>query len=195
MKIIKLLFLFSVYLAFGQNFTKKDTLLGSNTAYRDFWDVQRYDVKVEPSYEQKSLKGSNKITFKITKSVRNPVFQIDLQQPMKYDSIRSSFRIKSTKVDGNFIFLETKESFKKGQTHTLEIDFSGNPTIAENAPWDGGWVFTQDEKGNPWMSVACEGIGASVWLPIKEYWGDEPDMGMTLTITTPKDLMGVGMED
>ena len=192
MKIIKLLFLLSVYFAFGQNFTKKDTLLGSNTAYRDFWDVQRYDVKVEPSYEQKSLKGSNKITFKITKSVRNPVFQIDLQQPMKHDSIRSSFRIKSTKVDGNFIFLETKESFKKGQTHTLEIDFNGNPIIAENAPWDGGWVFTQDEKGNPWMSVACEGIGASVWLPIKEYWGDEPDMGMTLTITTPKDLMGVG---
>ena len=192
MKIIKLLFLLSVYFAFGQNFTKKDTLLGSNTAYRDFWDVQRYDVKVEPSYEQKSLKGSNKITFKITKSVRNPVFQIDLQQPMKHDSIRSSFRIKSTKVDGNFIFLETKESFKKGQTHTLEIGFSGNPIIAENAPWDGGWVFTQDEKGNPWMSVACEGIGASVWLPIKEYWGDEPDMGMTLTITTPKDLVGVG---
>ena len=119
MRIIKLLFLFSVYFVFGQNFTKKDTLLGSNTAYRDFWDVQRYDVKVEPSYEQKSLKGSNKITFKITKSVKNPVFQIDLQQPMKHDSIRSSFKVKSTRVDGNFIFLETKESFKKGQTHTL----------------------------------------------------------------------------
>ena len=192
---MRILILFASVLfniASGQTFTKSDTLLGSNTQYRDFWDVQRYDVTVEANHNRKSLLGKNKISFNIIKDVTNPTFQIDLQEPMKYDKISSNFKIISKKREGNFIFLKTKARFKKGEKYFLEIDFSGNPTIAKNAPWDGGWVFAQDNEGNPWMSVACEGIGASVWLPIKEMWSDEPDEGATLTIITPKNLTGVG---
>ena len=192
---MRILILFACVLfniASGQTFTKSDTLLGSNTPFRDFWDVQRYDVTVEANHSKKSLLGKNKISFNIIKDVTNPTFQIDLQEPMKYDKISSDFKIISKKREGNFIFLETKARFKKGEKYFLEIDFSGNPTIAKNAPWDGGWVFAQDNEGNPWMSVACEGIGASVWLPIKEMWSDEPDEGATLTIITPKNLAGVG---
>ena len=192
MRILILLASVLFNIASGQTFTKSDTLLGSNTQFRDFWDVQRYDVTVEANHSKKSLLGKNKISFNIIKDVTNPTFQIDLQEPMKYDRISSNFKIISKKREGNFIFLKTKARFKKGEKYFLEIDFSGNPTIAKNAPWDGGWVFTQDEKGNPWISVACEGIGASVWLPIKEMWSDEPDEGATLTIITPKNLTGVG---
>lgn len=192
MRILVVLFLFLFQLGLGQNFTKKDTLLGSNTEFRDFWDVRKYEVTIEPNFEQRSIRGSNKIIFEIVKDVVNPTFQIDLQQPMKADRIKSDFTAFSQKVEGDFIFLETKGKFKKGDKYYLDIDFSGNPTIAQNAPWDGGWVFTQDENDYPWMSVACEGIGASVWLPIKEMWSDEPDEGARLTIITPKDLVGVG---
>ncbi|MGZ5188380.1 MAG: M1 family peptidase, partial [Kaistella sp.] len=68
----------------AQNFSKQDTLKGSNTAFRDFWDVKKYEISVEPNIQNKSVAGTNKITFEITKDVTNPVFQIDLQQPMKY---------------------------------------------------------------------------------------------------------------
>lgn len=192
MKKYILLFLCSFNFIFGQNYSKKDTLLGSNTMYRDFWDVRHYAVEIEPDFEQKSLKGKNKITFEIVKDAENPVFQIDLQTPMKYDKIDANFRIKSKRVEGNFIFIETQQRFRKGERYELDIAFSGNPTIAQNAPWDGGWFFTKDNWENPWMSVACEDIGASVWLPIKEYWGDEPDEGARLTIITPKNLVGIG---
>ncbi|WP_228409292.1 M1 family metallopeptidase, partial [Chryseobacterium sp. HMWF001] len=82
--------------------------------------------------------------------------------------------------------------FKKGKKYTIDVTYSGNPTIAKRAPWDGGWVFTKDENGNPWMSVADEGIGASIWLPTKDIWDDEPDNGVVMKIITPKDLVGVG---
>lgn len=176
----------------GQNFTKKDTLLGSDTEYRDFWDIKKYEVEIEPNFEQKSLKGKNKITFEIVKNVENPTFQIDLQTPMKYDEIKADFKIISKKVEGNFIFIKTQKQFRKGDRYALEIAFSGYPTIAKNAPWDGGWIFTKDNMGNPWISVANQDVGASVWLPVKEYWGDEPDEGAILTIITPKNLVGVG---
>ena len=172
--------------------TKIDTLKGSNTEFRNFWDVKKYDIVVEPNFDAKSIKGSNKISLTIEKDVKNPTFQIDLQNPMKADKITASFPVTEKKMDGDFIFLHTKKNFKKGEKFTIDIEFSGNPVIAKNAPWDGGWMFTKDKNGNPWMTVADEGIGASIWLPVKDIWSDEPDNGVTLKIITPKDLVGVG---
>ncbi len=174
-----------------EKFTKTDSLKGSNTQFRNFWDVKKYDIVLEADFDTKSIKGSNKISLEIEKNVTNPVFQIDLQNPMKAGKIKASFAITEQKVDGDFIFLHTKQTFKKGEKFTIDIDFSGNPVIAKNAPWDGGWIFKKDKNGNPWMTVADEGIGASIWLPTKDIWSDEPNNGTTFKIITPKDLVGV----
>lgn len=184
--------LFSL-LGHAQTFSKKDTLKGSETQFRNFWDVKKYLVEVEPNAENQSVKGKNRIEFIITKDVINPTFQIDFQQPMKVEELSNSFdKNKLFKRDGDFIFLETKKAFKKGEKYFIDITFSGNPRIAKNAPWDGGWVFAKDKEGNPWISVAQEGDGASLWLPSKDSWSDEPENGIQLTIITPKGLTGVG---
>lgn len=198
MKKLTYTLLFASGLVFGQffenteKFSKQDSLKGSNTKFRDFWDVKKYELSVEPDFKQKSIKGNNKISFEIIKDVTNPVFQIDLQQPMKADKVITNFPIANYKQDGDFIFINTKKSFKKGEKFTVDVIYSGKPTIAKRAPWDGGWVFAKDENGNPWMSVADEGIGASIWLPTKDIWSDEPENGIIMKITTPKDLVGVG---
>ncbi|WP_433630708.1 M1 family metallopeptidase [Chryseobacterium cucumeris] len=198
MKKLSYTLLFASGLVFGQFFekdkvfTKQDTLKGSNTEFRNFWDVKKYDLSVEPDFEQKSIKGNNKISFEIIKDVTNPVFQIDLQQPMKADKVEGNFPIANYKQDGDFIFITANKKFKKGEKYTINVTYSGKPTIAKKAPWDGGWVFTKDEKGNPWMTAADEGIGASIWLPTKDIWSDEPDNGIIMKIVTPNDLVGVG---
>lgn len=198
MKKLTYTLLFASGLAFGQffekdkTFTKQDTLKGSNTIFRNFWDVKKYDLSVEPDFAQKSIKGNNTISFEIIKDVTNPTFQIDLQQPMKADKVTASFPISEYKQDGDFIWIKAKKNFKKGEKYTIDVAYSGNPTIAKHAPWDGGWIFTNDQNGNPWMSVADEGIGASIWLPTKDIWSDEPDNGVVMKIITPKDLVGVG---
>ncbi|MCL1676225.1 M1 family metallopeptidase [Elizabethkingia meningoseptica] len=200
-KIIISAFLLSGIIGYGQNkdafgktehtFSKQDSLFGSNTKYRDFWDVKKYDIEAEPNFAQKSVKGNNRISFTITRDVKNPTFQIDIQQPMKTSNVMSDFEISSQKREGNFLFIQAAGSFKKGDEHFISLDFEGNPVIAIRAPWDGGWVFTKDATGKPWMTTATEDIGTSVWLPIKDYWGDEPDNGVTFTLTSPKDLVGV----
>lgn len=198
MKKLSYTLLFASGLVFGQffetgkTFTKQDTLKGSDTAYRNFWDVKKYDLSVEPDFEAKSIKGYNKISFEITKDIKSPTFQIDLQQPMKADKVQASFPMAEYKQEGDFIWIKSDKAFKKGEKYTVDITYSGNPRIARNAPWDGGWIFTKDEKGNPWMSVADEGIGASIWLPTKDIWSDEPENGIVMKIITPKDLVGVG---
>jgi aminopeptidase N len=185
-----LLFLSGILSA--QPFSKVDSLKGSNTIFRNFWDVIKYEISVEPNFEGRSIVGTNRITFEITKDISNPIFQIDLQQPMNYKIIDSDEKLYTSKRDGDFIFVETNKNYKKGEIHAITFQFFGNPAIAKNAPWDGGWVFSKDKNGNPWILAAQEGIGASVWLPTKDIWSDEPDEGMIMEISTTKDLVGVG---
>lgn len=178
-------------LAGAQTFSTTDSLKGSDTAFRNFWDVKKYDLTVEADFKTKSVKGTNTIYFEITKEVQKPVFQIDLQHPMNF-KIRNLPAGFSARRDGDFIFISTNRTYKPGERAKFEIEYSGNPVVAKNAPWDGGWVFKQDENGNPWMSVAQEGIGTSVWLPVKDLWSDEPEEGVIMNIITPKKLQGVG---
>lgn len=172
-------------------FTKQDTLRGSNGKYRKSWDVKKYDLTIEPNYEDKFIKGVNKMSFVMKKSSK--LMQIDLQEPMKIDSIvYGKTKLQYTR-EKNVYWVKTTRSMNKsiGKEQIIEIYFSGHPTIAKNPPWDGGWIFTKDDLGYPWMSVACQGLGASVWFPNKDYQGDEPDNGAKIRIITTDDLIGV----
>ena len=169
----------------------EDLLLGSNTEYRKKWDVKHYDLIIEPDFKNKYIKGSNTIKFQ---NKGSKIIQIDLKEPMKIDSIFSlKNRVVPFNKQGNFYYLDISVLNNEDNINNeLTIYFSGKPIIAKNAPWDGGWIFTKDRSGKDWMSVACEGIGASIWYPCKDYLGDEPDEGMTLTIITDDDLKGIG---
>lgn len=170
---------------------REDTLKGSNTEFRNFWDVKKYELSVEPDFDKKTVQGKNKITFEITNDVSNPVFQIDLQQPMNFKFVNKDSKLTATR-DKDFIFIQAKKNYKKGEVQSFNFEFFGNPIIAKHAPWDGGWVFDKDEEGNPWISVAQEGNGVSLWLPTKDIWSDEPENGIVMDIITPKNLTGVG---
>lgn len=71
----------------------------------------------------------------------------------------------------------------------LTIYYHGKPRAAKLPPWDGGLVWQKDSLNNPWIGVACQGLGASIWYPCKDYQGDEPDNGASLSFTAPDSLM------
>lgn len=175
-----------------KEYTRQDTLRGSNTEFRNWWNVLRYDIELEPNYDKKYIQGKNTMEFEVISNSDSQLFQIDLQQPMKIDKIYLGGKeVKNFTREGNVYFLEFDKKLKKNSKYKLAMSFSGHPTIAVNPPWDGGWIFTKDEKGRPWMTVACQGLGASVWFPNKDYQGDEPDNGASVTLIVDKDLVGV----
>ena len=175
-----------------KEFTRQDSLRGTNNEFRNWWDVKHYKVNVEPDFSTKSIKGTSTITFDISAKQGSDLIQIDLQEPMKIVHVKlNGQEIKEFKQDGNVYFITVGKKLK-AKDNLLELQYQGNPRVAIKAPWDGGWIFTKDEKGRDWMSVAVQGLGASAWFPNKDYLGDEPDNGMELEIVTPKDLVGVG---
>ncbi|UOB17857.1 M1 family metallopeptidase [Abyssalbus ytuae] len=172
-------------------FTHADTLRGSITDERAWWDVMRYDISVTPDFEKKYTTGFNTITYKVVRKKHPDVMQIDLQQPLVIDSIiydqKQSLKFNR---EGNVYHVKTPRQ-KIESEHEVKIYFSGHPHEAIRAPWDGGWTFTKDEKGRPWMTVTCQGLGASIWYPNKDHQSDEPDHGASLTMRVPGDLMAV----
>ncbi len=176
-----------------KEFTRADTLRGSNGPGRQLWDVLHYEIDVEPDYATKTIKGSNFIRF-LDKGVSQ--MQLDLQQPMEIDSIiKDGSRLGFTR-DGNLYWVTVRNEASNANftpvQATINIYFSGKPREAVRPPWDGGWIWKKDKNNNPWMSVACQGLGASVWYPCKDIQSDEPDNGAILHVTVPDSLMAVG---
>ncbi len=113
---------------------------------------------------------------------------IDLQAPMRIINIISNGRQIPYKQDGRFWWIEKSGVNIAGSLDSLEIQFDGCPKSAKNAPWDGGVVWTKDEKGRTLVGTACQGIGASIWWPCKDLQSDEPDNGADLNFTVNDDL-------
>ena len=199
-----LIFIFFILyspISIGQ-FTHADSLRGSYGPARSWWDVTKYDLHVKFNLEDSSISGWNIITFKVLK--KGNLMQIDLQEPLVIDSIfeinetpsepkRTAYKkekVKSYYKDGNAYFVSTTNNNLQ-TTNKLIVYYHGKPHVAKKAPWDGGIIWARDKNKNPWISIACEGLGASVWYPCKDHQSDEPDSA-ELHITAPSELVSVG---
>src|SRR5436190_7776988 len=185
----------------SKTFTHADTLRGSIGPERAWWDVTQYDVSVRPDFKTKSISGTTIIAFNaITAGQR---MQIDLQQPLIVDSATTEVSVykdgifkvedRAVKLDhvDNVLWVDLPIAMKQGEASTITIRYHGTPRAAKHPPWDGGWIWKTDKQGNPWMSVACQGLGASVWYPCKDHQSDEPERA-ALHITVPDSLQAIG---
>ena len=168
--------------------SRQDTLRGSITPERAWWDLTYYhlDIKVEP--DKKYISGSNTVGYKVLES--NKVMQIDLQKPMNITSITSKNKELKFTREGNAYFVKKKKKQKKGDVNYIKINYEGFPREAIRAPWDGGLSWKKDENDNHFIATSCQGLGASVWWPNKDHMYDEVD-SMLISVNVPKNLTNV----
>jgi aminopeptidase N len=189
-QIFLLFFLLNTYVqSRAQKYSAQDTLRGSITPERIWWDLVYYDLDVTVQPKVKSIRGTNTIHYKVVSP--NNIMQIDLQPPMKLiKAVQDEVEL-SINQNGNahFIQLEKKQNRKK--IEQIVLHFEGQPKEAINAPWDGGFSWKKDYNGNDFIATSCQGIGASVWWPNKDHMYDEVD-SLQMKITVPKHLKAVG---
>lgn len=170
--------------------THADTLRGSLTPERTWWDVQRYDITIRPDFSTKTCVGNDLITYKVVGDLQ-PAMQVDLQAPLHIDSVVLNGRDRlGFSQEGNAWHVHTPRQ-AVGQTNRVRVYFSGTPHESTRPPWSGGWTWARDSLGRPWMTVTCQAMGASLWYPCKDHQSDEPDKGASLTIIAPDTLVAV----
>jgi aminopeptidase N len=186
----------------GESFTRADTLRGSIGPHRAWWNVTHYDISVRPDIPDRSITGTTIMSFVAVDEGSR--MQIDLQQPLVIDSMFYEFTTIHGHVvkaheqpveherDGNVAWVDLPQPMRMHESSRLRIHYHGEPKAARQPPWDGGWVWRTDALARPWVSLACQGLGASVWYPCKDHQSDEPDNVASLRITVPDTLVAVG---
>lgn len=169
--------------------TRKDSLQGGLRPERTCYDVLRYDLNIKVNPDERSIVGYNAITFKVVSNTTK--IQLDLFDTMQIDSIIFNSKKLNYKRDFNAVFIDFPIVLISKSEQNLKFYYSGKPMIAKNAPWDGGFVFKNDNQRKPWIGVACQGTGASLWYPCKDSQSDEPDFGATIKVAVPNGLMDV----
>ena len=187
--ILLLLSIVSFQFSFAQNFTRRDSLHGGLRPERTCYDVQRYDLNIKINPEERSIVGYNEIAFKVVEKTSK--IQVDLFENMQIDSIIYNNKTLQYKREFDAVFIDFQNDLTVNSSEKIRFYYSGKPKVAKNAPWDGGFVFKKDKQGKPWIAVAVQGTGASLWFPVKDSQTDEPDLGATIKVAVPNGLMNV----
>ncbi|MFN3848958.1 MAG: M1 family metallopeptidase [Spirosomataceae bacterium] len=170
-------------------FTRDDTLRGTITPERAWWDLTYYHLKVKVNPDERSIEGSTTIQYKVDRPY--PILQVDLQPPLEIKQITQDGQTLTYRKDGhNVYFVNLTKPQVAGKTESIIVEYSGKPRVAKRAPWDGGFSWAKDAEGNHFIATSCQGLGASAWWPCKDHMYDEVD-SMLISVTIPKDLMDV----
>ena len=185
------LFIINILNIYSQEtFTRKDSLQGGLRLERTCFDILRYDLNIKIDIDKKFIIGYNEIYFKIQTKKTNKI-QIDLFENMQVDSIIFEKKRLVYKRDNNAVFIDFPNNLFNNSENSIRFYYSGNPIIAKNAPWDGGFVFKKDSNNKDFVGVACQGTGASLWFPCKDSQSDEPNEGAKINIEIPNGLTAV----
>ncbi len=166
-------------------FTRADSLRGTLSPLRSCYDVTFYHLDIKIDTATHMIQGSNTICFNVVTPFRK--MQVDLFQNMHVDKIvfEDGQKCEYSREFGA-VFITLPKELESGN-HKIIFYYSGIPQVAKNPPWDGGFTWTHDKEGVPWVVVTCQGTGASLWWPNKDHQSDEPD-SMLMSITIPKGL-------
>ena len=169
-------------------FTRQDTLRGTITPERAWWDLTYYhlDIVVNPS--DSTINGTNTVTYRVIKPAG--LMQIDLQEPLKIIKAVQNNNVLNFKREGNVYWIELAEKQEQGKVYSVVLTYGGRPKISARPPWSGGITWKNDKNGLPFVASSCQGDGASLWWPCKDHMYDEPD-SMLISVNVPGNLMDV----
>lgn len=172
-------------------FTQSDSLHGYLSKARSCYNVSFYDIAIDINPETEYIIGKVTMAIDFT-DLQQRTIQIDLSSKLNIDSISlDGKKCESYTRKYNAVFIDLNQRFEKNVTYQLTCWYQGSPVKAQRPPWEAGMVWKKSQDGKPWFGITCEILGASCWIPCKDHLQDEPERGMRMQVTVPKDLVVV----
>ncbi|HEY6437149.1 MAG TPA: hypothetical protein VIY47_11220, partial [Ignavibacteriaceae bacterium] len=153
------------------------------------YDVKFYSINLNINPDKQTINGWVGITAEAVTNMN--VFVLDLDDRYRITKIvwdsPEAYKELSFKHENGKIKIDLPEELSKGKLFTVKIYYGGKPRVAENPPWDDGFIWAETKDGEPWIGVTCQGGGADIWWPCKDHPSDEPD-SVLLNWTVPQNL-------
>ena len=180
-----IILLFLSCFAFGQNLKSG----GKLDPVQANMDIRHYTVALTVNPANQTIEGHTETELILSQPADRMVF--DLTDVLQVKKIWVNAKEQKYEHHDNKIFITGSNPFQAGK-QTVKIAYGGKPALAERAPWIGGFQWEKDSKGNPWISITCQGEGAKIYFPCKDHPSDEPNEGADMIITVPKGLTVAG---
>ena len=151
------------------------------------------NIRVEP--KTRSIQGDARLTF----GTRQPVDRIELD-------LDRNLPIEAIEVDGQALAggswsnpegrltVRLPQRLEPGKQTTIRVRYRGTPHVAKNAPWDGGFVWSQTPDGQPWVASAVQGEGCDLFWPCIDHPTGKPkQVDQHFTVPAPLVAAGAGV--
>jgi len=172
----------------GINFNEQhfDSILGYLNKERTSYDIKFYELDIKIFPEKKRIEGN--VVISLTFVSKTDQIQFELAENFLIHNISNNISNNILKYNRSSkkILIDFEQEYDSGEKLSIRIDYSGKPQIAKKPPWKGGFIW--DKSGRkPFVGVACEDDGASIWWPLKDHISDKPDSAK-MAFTIPKGL-------
>ena len=152
-------------------------------------DVRHYTIDLDVDITGQKINGFTEIEILLAKDTDSLLF--DLVNLLDVSKITVNKKDVKFEHRDDKIYIMSAKPFKAGK-QTVKISYGGIPPVAVRPPWFGGFTWTKDRSGNPWVAINCQKEGGRVYFPCKDHPSDEPNEGVDMIITVPKGLVVAG---
>ncbi len=152
-------------------------------------DIRHYTISLTVNPAQKTIDGYTVIDLLVAKPTH--VLLFDLLDSLKVSQVLVNNKKESFEYKDNLIRINTAKELPSGKV-SVKVIYGGKPHVARRPPWDDGFIWSRDSTGHPWIAITAEGTGGKLYFPCKDHPSDEPNEGVDVIITVPKDLVVAG---
>lgn len=154
------------------------------------YDVHFYDLTLDVSPEEKRIEGSVRLQASVVHPLTYLVLDLDTLLTIEQveEKIEDQWKSRTLRRNGGKVWIALEHTRQAGEQLELRIEYGGQPRIAPNPPWNGGFTWEQTPSGAPWIATTCQTNGADLWWPCKDHVSDEPD-SMAVNIRVPDPLV------
>ncbi|MFM1962380.1 MAG: hypothetical protein RLZZ172_1225 [Bacteroidota bacterium] len=152
-------------------------------------DIRHYTISLDIDISKKAIKGYTDVDVLLENAT--DTILLDLINFFKVSAIVVNGKAQNFAHTDNKLYIYSAAGFQKGKV-TVRVNYSGEPPVAVKPPWTGGFTWTQDRTGNPWVAINCQKEGGRVYFPCKDHPSDEPNEGVDMYISVPDTLVVSG---
>jgi aminopeptidase N len=148
-------------------------------------DIRHYTLSLNVDIPDKSIAGFVETDLILVHPADTILF--DLIDRFVVKEITVDKKVVKFTRGNDRIYITSDKQFLQGK-HKVKIVYEGKPPIPARPPWSGGFTWTTDKNGKPWVAINCQIDGAKIYFPCKDHPSDEPNEGVDLFVTVPKGL-------
>jgi aminopeptidase N len=152
-------------------------------------DIRHYTIILDVDIDKKTIFGSTEIDMILSKP--SDTILLDLVYLLKIEKVKANDKPVNFQHVKDKIYITSTGPFQAGK-QKITIFYGGEPPVAVKPPWFGGFTWTKDRSGNPWVAINCQKEGGRIYFPCKDHPSDEPNEGVDLFITVPASLVVAG---